>query len=372
MKITLVETTPLQIPLRRPFKTAKAEQQNASVVIIKLHTDAGIIGIGESDPRPHITGETVDSVLAAVSGYLTPAVRGMELSAVDDIGKICAQMDRVLVSNPSAKAGIDIAAYDALGKWKGVPVHSLLGQKQRETLQSCGFSDLGTREEAEEDAEKCKRLGCKNFKIKVGRNWVTDLERLDAVRLILGTEVDVIADPNQAWSVEQSIEVLKEAKSHLTVCEQPTPWDDLLGLATIAKDVDVPIIADEAVRSPSDAAILLRLKAADMVNVKHLKSGGLRRASEIAEILQNAGVECMIGSTMETSVSSAASMHLGLACPNLKYFDVAPPTDFLIEDIADGLQWNGLEVKPNDRPGLGLELREGILAKYAIRRPHSL
>ena len=366
MKITLVETIPLRIPLRTPFKTAKAEQQSASVVLTKLHTDAGIIGIGECDPRPHITGETVDSVLAAVSGYLTPAISGMELSTVDDIEKICAQMDRVLVSNPSAKAGIDIAAYDALGKTKGVPVHSLLGHRQRETLSSCGFSDLGSREEAQEDARRCKKLGCKNFKMKVGRDWIADVKRLDAVRQILGNEIDLIIDPNQAWSVEQSISVLREAKSRLTACEQPTPWDDLLGLAAIAQDVGVRIIADEAVRSPSDAAVLLRLKAADMVNIKHLKSGGLRRGFEIAEILRNRGIECMIGSTMETSVSSAASVHLGLACRNLKYFDVAPPTDFLIEDIADGLHWDGLDVKANDQPGLGLELREALVSKYAI------
>jgi L-alanine-DL-glutamate epimerase-like enolase superfamily enzyme len=364
MKITLVEPIPLQIPLKTPFKTAKAEQRNASVVLIKLHTDAGITGIGECDPRPHITGETVDSVLAVMSGYLMRAVKGMELSAVEDIGKICAQMDRVLVSNPSAKAGIDIAAYDAVGKEKGLPVYSLLGQRRRETLQSCGFSDLGAREDAEQDAQRCKRLGCRDFKIKVGRNWNTDLKRLEAVRSILGTEIDLIADPNQAWSVEQSIKLLRETKSQLTACEQPIPWDDMLGLTTITQAVDLPIIADEAVQSPSDAMVLLRLKAADMVNIKHLKSGGLWRASETTEILRKGGVECMIGSTMETGVSSAASMHLGIACPNLKYFDVAPPTDFLIEDIAGGLQWNGLEVKPNDRPGLGVELREAVLSKY--------
>jgi L-alanine-DL-glutamate epimerase-like enolase superfamily enzyme len=365
MKITQVEAIPLQIPLRTPFKTAKAEQKNALVVLTKLHTDADIVGVGECDPRPHITGETVDSVLAAMSGFLTPALKGMQLSEVDDIEQICAEMDRVLVSNPSAKAGIDIAAYDALGKRKGVPAHSLLGKRRREILESCGFSDLGTREEAEQDAQRCKRLGCKNFKIKVAQNWTTDLERVDAVRSILGPEIDLIIDPNQAWSVEQSIKVLKEAKSKLTACEQPIPWDDLLGLATIAQDVDVPIIADESVRSPYDAEVLLRLKAADMVNIKHLKSGGLRRGSEISQILKEAGVACMIGSTMETSVSSAASVHLGLACSNLKYFDVAPPTDFLIEDIAEGLQWNGLEVKPSDSPGLGITLKEEILSKYA-------
>jgi L-alanine-DL-glutamate epimerase-like enolase superfamily enzyme len=274
-------------------------------------------------------------------------------------------MDRVLVSNPSAKAGIDIAAYDALGKRKGVPVHSLLGKMWRETLQSCGFSDLGTKEEAEQDAKRCKRLGCKNFKIKVARNWIIALERLDVVRSILGPEIDLIIDPNQAWSVEQSMQILREAKSKLTACEQPIPWDDLLGLATIAQDIDVPIIADEAVRSPYDAAVLLRLKAADMINIKHLKSGGLRSGMEISEILQKSGIACMIGSTVETSVSTAASVHLGLACSNLKYFDVAPPTDFLIEDIAEGLQWNGLEVKPSGRPGLGLMLRDEILSKYA-------
>jgi L-alanine-DL-glutamate epimerase-like enolase superfamily enzyme len=125
------------------------------------------------------------------------------------------------------------------------------------------------------------------------------------------------------------------------------------------------VIADEAVRSPFDARVVLRLKAADIVNIKHLKSGGLCRGLEIARILQQEGVECMIGSTMETGISSAASVHLGIACSNLKYFDVAPPTDFITEDIVKGIEWKGLSVEPSEQPGLGLELKDELL-KYAI------
>lgn len=365
MRITLIEPIPLQIPLKVPFKTAKAEQLTARIVLIKLHTDSGIMGIGECDPRPHITGETVDSVLAVVSTHLAPALRGMELSEVNDVRKVCAQMDQALVSNPSAKAGIDIAAYDALGKSKGVPVYALLGERRRKALVSSGFTDLGSRAKAEQDARKCGELGCSNFKIKVGRDWSVDSERVDAVRSILGPDIDLIIDPNQAWSVEQSIMILRELKIRNIACEQPIVWDDLVGLSSIAQAVDVPVIADEAVRSPFDACVVLRLKAADIVNIKHLKSGGLCRGLEIARILQQEGVECMIGSTMETGISSAASVHLGIACSNLKYFDVAPPTDFITEDIVKGIEWKGLSVEPSEHPGLGLELKEELL-KYVI------
>jgi len=364
MRITSIETIPVQIPLKSPFKTSKAEQKSAKIVLVKLHTDKGIIGIGECDPRPHITGETVNSVTTIISDSLGPALRGMNLSESDDIAKICDQMDRMIVSNPSAKAGIDIALYDALGKQSDVPIHALLGDEQTTSLISCGFSDLGTAEGAEREASKCRELGGTSFKIKVGGDWTIDAGRVAIVRSTLDTKTDLIIDPNQAWSVDQSIQILNENKRIIAACEQPIEWNDLIGLSTVTERVDVPIVADEAVQSPFDASVVLRLTAADMVNIKHLKSGGLYHACEIARLLQRKGLNCMIGSTMESGVSSAASVHLGVACPNLKYFDVAPPTDFLVEDITEGLEWDGLNVEPPDQPGLGITLRDELVRKY--------
>ena len=366
MKIKQIERIPLQIPLKTPFTTAKAKQTSARIVVIKLHTDEGIVGIGECDPRPHITGETVASVLTVIRDYLAPSLTAFELSDIGDITRICTRMDEVLVSNPSAKAGIDIAAHDALGKAKEIPVHSLLGQPRREEVTSCGFSDLGTLAEAEEDAREYRRLGGNAFKIKVGSNWDSDKERIRAVRSILGSKIDLIVDPNQAWTVEQSISILNEFGDLFAVCEQPITWDDKEGLARISAAVDVPIMADEAVWSPSDASVLAQLKAADMANIKHMKSGGLHRALEITQILDEASIPCMIGSTTETGISSAASVHLSLTCPNLRYLDVAPPTHFIVEDIIDGLDWNGCSVKPDDAPGLGIKLKEDTIRKFAV------
>lgn len=209
LKITRVETVPLKIPLRTPFATSRAIQKDTRPVLIKLHTDSDIIGIGECDPKPHITGETQTSVLAVMRDHLAPALTGFEFSEVSDIASICERMDEALISNPSAKAGVDIAAYDALGKLKTVPVHSLLGQKQRETLTSLGFSDLGSARDASEDAERHIHGGCTGYKIKVGLNWPSDLERIAAVRRVIGPNMDLIIDPNQAWTVENSIKILR-------------------------------------------------------------------------------------------------------------------------------------------------------------------
>lgn len=366
MKITHVESVPLKIPLRTPFATARAIQKDARPVLVKLHTDASIIGIGECDPKPHITGETQASVLAVVRDHLAPLMTGVELSEASDLNGICARMDETLISNPSAKAGIDIAAHDALGKLKEVPVQSLLGQKQREELIGLGFSDLGSVRDAQDEAERHVRGGCTSYKIKVARNWSSDMERIAAVRRIIGSNMELIIDPNQAWTVEETIKILREFGSEFAACEQPIPWDDRVGLAKIATAVDTPIMADEAVWSPSDASMLIHLKAADMVNIKHLKSGGLQRAMQIASILQTAGVPCMIGSTVETGISTAASIHLAAACPGLKYLDVAPPTEFILEDVVEGLVWDGLKVKLSDAPGLGVTLKDDVAAKYTI------
>lgn len=366
MKITRVEIIPLKIPLRIPFATSRAIQKDTRPVLVKLHTDGDIVGIGECDPKPHITGETQASVLAVIRDYLAPALTGYEFSEAVDMDRICVRMDEVLISNPSAKAGIDIAAHDALGKLKGVPVHSILGQKQREALTSLGFSDLGSVRDASEEAERHVHGGCTSYKIKVARNWPSDMERIAAVRRIIGPNMELIIDPNQAWTVEESIKILLEFGSDFAACEQPVPWDDRVGLARIAIAVDAPIMADEAVWSPSDASTVIYLKAADMVNIKHLKSGGLHRAMQIAKVLQTAGVPCMIGSTVETGISAAASIHLATACPGLKYLDVAPPTEFILEDVVEGLAWEGSKVKPNDTPGLGVTLKDEVVAKYTI------
>lgn len=139
MRISQIETIPLEIPLRTPFTTAKAQQTIARLILIKLHTDTGILGVGECDPRPHITGDTMKSALSAIRDYLSPALVGMELSEAKDLAKICARMDEVLIANPSAKDGIDIAAHDALGKKNGLPVYSLLANRIRGMLSSSGF-----------------------------------------------------------------------------------------------------------------------------------------------------------------------------------------------------------------------------------------
>lgn len=286
LRITRVETIPLKIPLRTPFATARAIQKDTRPVLIKLHTDGSIIGIGECDPKPHITGETQTSVLTVVRDHLAPSLVGFEFSEAADMNGICVRMDEALISSPSAKAGIDIAAYDALGKLKGVPVNSLLGQRQRENLTSLGFSDLGSVRDAEEEAERYIHGGCTAYKIKVARNWSSDMERIAAVRRIIGPNRELIIDPNQAWTVEESLKILREFGNEFAACEQPISWDDRVGLASIATAVDTPIMADEAVWSPSDASTVIHLKAADIVNIKHLKSGGIYRAMQIARILE--------------------------------------------------------------------------------------
>jgi L-alanine-DL-glutamate epimerase-like enolase superfamily enzyme len=273
-----------------------------------------------------------------------------------------------VTGRPAAKAGVDLAAWDALGRVRGEPVHALLGERRRERLETAGLADLDTPEAAAADARRWAERGCRSFKIKMGESAADDTARLGAVRGVLGSGTPLITDPNQAWTVRGSVERLSAWADAVAACEQPVPAADLEGLAEVARVVRaVPIIADEAVSSVDDVEALVRLRAAAIANVKHLKSGGLSGARAVARACEAAGLGLMVGSTMETGISAAASVHLAVTLDELHYFDVAPPTDFLVEDIADGLEWTGVRVAPPEAPGLGVRLREDRLRAFEAR-----
>jgi L-alanine-DL-glutamate epimerase-like enolase superfamily enzyme len=365
MRIERIAVQPLRIPLRAPFVTSRATQTHAEVVLVRLTTDTGIVGLGESDPRPHITGETLAGAVEVLGSALAPAVRNEALESPEDLEALRARMDRTVTGHRSAKAGVDLAAWDALGRARKEPVHALLGPRRRERVETIGLADLTTPEQAASDAREWKERGCRAFKIKMGASAADDTERLGAVRGVLGAGVPLVADPNQAWTVRGTVERLSSWTDVLAACEQPVSADNLEGLAEVAREIpSVPLIADESVASVSDVERVVALRAASIANVKHLKSGGLTGARDVARAADAAGLGLMVGSTMETGISAVASVQLAVTVEEMHYFDVAPPTDFLLEDVVEGIEWTGARVAPPDEPGLGVRLLRDRVHKY--------
>lgn len=353
--------------MKKTFATSRAKQDVAKHIVVQLFSDDGLTGIGEGAPRPHISGETIESAFVLIEKYLGPLLVGRDPG---NIAAIHAEMDQRAELNPSAKCAIDLALYDLLGKRFDVPVYELLGGRTKDSLHINGTCDVQEPRLVSEILRRRIKEGFTySIKVKVGTDPVKDIERVKIAREAIGDGVHLIADANQGWDVSTAIRVIRRMEDFdLQVAEQPVHWRNLSGLAQVTRAVRSSVMADESVWSPSDAMQIIQMKAAHMLNIKLIKSGGLYDAHKIASMAQAADMRCMVGCTIETSILCAAEGHLAMASENIVYIDSLTPGEFLVEDPAQGLSWNkDLLILP-DKPGLGVELKETTLNRYTKRQ----
>jgi len=365
MKIKDVAVCPLTVPLRKPFVTSRARQTHGDFVLVRIRDEEGVEGFGEANPRPHISGETLESATYALKNYFAPALEGIDFGRLEQIHLI---MDRILELNPSAKNAVDMALHDLVGKKLGVPIYALIGGKTKSELRInawCGIADP-------EDAVKVLVEKVKNgydyaAKIKVGSDRLRDMELVRRVREVLPDDMDLIIDANQAWDVSTALRILKKLDDGtVTAVEQPVHWKDIDGMTELTRRLSMAVMADESVWSYQDAYHIIRHKAASMINVKLMKAGGIYPAKKISALAQSAGLNCMVGSTVETSISAAAEAHFAMATPNVKYVDPTIPEENLVEDVAEGLEFRRGRIVLGEEAGLGLKLREEMIKKYEV------
>jgi L-alanine-DL-glutamate epimerase-like enolase superfamily enzyme len=328
---------------------------------VKIITDYDAIGWGESSPSKRVTGETAATVLKTLDKIAPKLIGLCPLRIEHDIEV----MDSVVKQNPAAKAAIDIALHDILGKTCHKPLFMLMGGYRTEVLTDITLS-IKTPKEMAKDAAKAAERGFKALKVKVGVNPVEDVERIRLIRNAVGKDMQIRIDANQGWTRQQAIEVLnKIAKFNIQFVEQPVPAEDLKGLISVRKNSLVPVMADESVHSPEDAVRLIQAEAIDLINIKLMKTGGILKARKIAAIAEAAGIPCMIGCMSESEIGIAAGAHLAAAVRNIQYADL--DSDILLKDklVTKG----GVKVKNSMRTfakeyGLGIrEIDNRLLGK---------
>ena len=365
MKITGVETIPVSIPLKTDFGIAGGTQLLAEHVIVKLITDEGIVGLGEAATMPKYGEETPQSVVSTIKYYLEPALVGLDLSNIGMLHKV---MDSEIHGNTYAKAAIDIAAYDALGKYLDVPVYMLLGGKFMDKIpvgQSIGIKDPET---AIKEVKEYVNEGFQSIKVKIGLDPAGDIERVGMIREAIGFDIPLRVDANQGYSPDAAIKTLKAMeKFDLLLVEQPVPRWDIFGMAKVCDAIDTPVLADETVYTPQDAINVVRMNAADIINIKIMKPGGLYNSRKIACIAEGANIPLAIGSMVEMGVGTAAGAHFAASCSNVRYpCDVKGPS-LMVDDILDEpvVIKEGFTYVP-EGPGLGVRLDEDKIEKYRI------
>jgi muconate cycloisomerase len=362
MKITGIETVPVTVPVDRrvgKVDNAKGFRFQSHLLMIFIKTDAQIEGVGEVTASPDWSGETSLGAKALIDQHLAPRLIG------EDPRRIRHCMDRLAktFANPFAKAGLEMALFDTLGKSLGTPVYQLLGGAVRDGLLPLRFAvmPVGPVESADV-ARRMVQEGYRTIKLKVGHDPLEyDIERLRLVREAIGPEVRITVDANGGWTVNDAILAAPYLEEYgVLFVEQPVHRLDLEGLAEVRRRTRLPVMADESVFTVQDAVRCIQLRAADIISIYPGKNGGLLNTLTIASLAESAGVHCAIGSNLEWDVGSAAMAHVCAAIPNIgvdRYAaDIIGPVFHTERAALSTLTPNAGFVAVPQSPGLGLEL----------------
>ncbi|MCD5383990.1 dipeptide epimerase [candidate division WOR-3 bacterium] len=353
MKITAIKTYPVNIPLKQPFRIALGESTEYEGLIVIIETDEGLSGVGEASPSPRITGDTMGGVLSAVERF-TPLLMGKNPLF---IGERMNAINSSLLYNSSAKCAVDIALHDIAGKSAGMPLKTLLGGC-KEAIETDITIGLKSIEDTLKEARDIVREGFNIIKVKIGEDPEIDIEKIRDLREEIGKDIVLRVDANQGYTVKQAIEVARRLERYeVELIEQPVPFWDIEGMKIVKNSVEIPVMADESVHSTQDAVRLIRERACDYINIKLMKTGGIREAVKIAGIAEGAGMKCMIGCMGETKVAITAAAHFALGVNSVEFADLDSHLTLKKEIAEGGLNIkNGMVTVP-ETGGIGISLK---------------
>jgi muconate cycloisomerase len=393
MKITQVETIPIRVPIKPAIAIRSGRggsHTESPFLLVRIHTDEGIVGLGEASCTPRWSGE--DQVTAAhfINTYFAPLLVG---ERIDDVESLRMKFASAVAGNYFTKAAIEMALWDIVGKSQGKPVWQLLAasheqQKNNENAAALllaphsSLLSVATKWSVS-GVEPAKAAGIARWaigqgfskmKVKVGIDPNGDVARVRAVRDAIGPDVKLGIDANGGWPTTRiAIDTINRLCNECDIyfAEQPVPAGDHFEMADVRRNVRVPIIADESVYTLADAKMLARAQAADVFSIYIGKAGGIGPAAEIAKFAQSENIECTIGSNLELGVGSAAMIHLALGAPGIDATtypcDIIGPLFYEDDVLTNPLVIKGGTAQPHKRPGLGVELDNEKLEKYCVR-----
>jgi o-succinylbenzoate synthase len=360
MKITDIRFGMLRVPLKTPFKTALRTVEQVEDIVVTIHTDKGNIGYGGAPATAVITGDTHGSMIEAIHKYIAPRIIGQDIA---NLNRITQLIQNALEKNSSAKAAVEIAVYDLFGQLYNAPLYKMLGGGDPVVTTDLTIS-VDYIDKMVADSVKAVERGFESLKIKVGKDIGIDLERIKAIYAAVEDRALLRLDVNQGWTAKQAVyalQSLEDAGVRLELVEQPVKAQDLEGLKFVTERVHTPIMADESVFGPTQVIELIRMRAADIINIKLMKTGGISNAIHIADIAAMYQVECMIGCMLETSISVAAAVHVAVAKSNvITKVDLDGPSLCAFNPVDGGVIFNESEISITDAPGLGIREIRGL------------
>jgi o-succinylbenzoate synthase len=361
MKITNIRFAKLTVPLVTPFKTALRTVENIDDLVVIIETNTSEIGYGAAPATPVITGDTHGSIIAAINTVIKPLLIGRDIAEISELTNI---VQTALVKNSSAKAAVEIALYDLWGKLYQTPLYKLLGGGCNQLKTDITIS-IDNIDKMISDSQKAISQGFDILKIKIGKDIYRDIERVKNIYQAVKNDALIRLDVNQGWTAKQTVfamQKLDAAGVELELIEQPVRADDIAGMRYVTERVLTPIMADESAFGPKEVIELITTGAADIINIKLMKTGGLSNAIKIADICQTYHIDCMIGCMLEGSIGVAAAAHLAAAKSNvITKIDLDGPALGQYDPVHGGVDFNLSNISLGDGPGLGIDRIDGLI-----------
>jgi muconate cycloisomerase len=366
LRIADVRVILADIPVRRPHKMSFTTLQAVNFAFVRIETASGLVGWGEAAclGGPTWSEESAESVAATIERYIAPWLCGRDAASIEALRQ---EMARRIQGNPFARAAVEMALWDLNGRALGVPVHRLLGGAVRDRVPLSWSLAVSSPED--EIAEACDKVagGHRIFKVKTAALSVAeDVERVRRIREAVGPHVSLRVDANQGWDRPTAWRAIRALEPHgLDFVEQPVPRWDLEGMAWIAERVTVPIMADESCFSPQDALQIARRGGVGILGLKVTKSAGLLGSMAIARIAEAAGMSCYVGCMIETSLGTAAYLHVALAAAPVTWgCELFGPLLLRGDVVREPVRYADGCILALEGAGLGVEVDEAALGQW--------
>lgn len=361
LQIKKIEIIKLNIDLKEPISISLGTFYKTKNIVIKIHTNSGLVGTGEASPEKHIVGETQASEFE-IAKYLAAILKGKNPLAIEDRIN---DMNRAIEGNATLKSAFDMALYDLSAKSAGMPLYQFLGGENSKGIHTDMTVYLGSPEKMAAQALEYKNAGFPTLKSKLGSGFNEDIARIKAIREAIGYKIPLHVDANQGWDTVTAIKILKALeKYNIDYCEEPIAHWNNSDLARVRKNSPIPIMADESVFDHHDAFRLASMGACDYFNIKLAKTGGIQNALKIVAIGEGAGIKSQVGCMSESRYALTALTHLASAKNNIIFFDIDSSLSHAEDPVTGGIQYKGKgKWELPETPGIGADFDSDFLDK---------
>jgi muconate cycloisomerase len=369
LKITKVEIIPVNLPKKKVLALSRygklGEGTPFEFILTRIHTDEGFTGVGECPPLPPLSPENQSVVAEMLKRWIAPNIMGLDPF---DLESIWEKMDYWAPTYPMAKASVDVALWDIMGRSLNAPVYKLLGGGSNPAkMPNVALIGIDTPAKVAAEGKRLVKEGYTGIRLKIGPK--RDIANVKAMREAIGPDVTLRVDCNQGYAAHEAIKMIREIEQwDIELVEQPTVWWDFASLAKVAGSVDTPIMPHESLFSMADVKTLIDMGAVGVLGLKTYRpAGGITNVRRILDMARVMNIPTLMHDDLEMGVSLSAASHIIAGCGKAitQKCELSGYPEWINEDIIkEPVKLEGGYIAPPKGPGLGLELDEAHVKKY--------